>query len=238
MCSSDLDQFFERVQRDYEDGRDISEQMKRMRDIMMSRDEHIRDLLDRHFDPEDYFFVKEHMVGTGLIGGKSCGMLTARKIIENCCPDIYDRLEPPDSFFVGSDVFYTYIVENGFWDMRVAQRKPEGYFDLADEFADLLLNGTFPEKIEKEFISILEYYGSSPVIVRSSSILEDGFGNAFAGKYESVFCANSGTFEENLEAFENAVRTVYASTMSRAVSRAGNQLAASSMRAATHPNSR
>lgn len=59
---------------------------------------------------------------------------------------------------------------------------------------------------------ILEYYGQDPYIVRSSSILEDGFENAFAGKYESVFCANRGTPEERLEEFENAVRTVYASS--------------------------
>ena len=51
--------------------------------------------------------------------------------------------------------------------------------------------------------------------MRSSSILEDGFGNAFAGKYESIFCSNTGTAEERLFEFEEAVRTVYASTMSK-----------------------
>ena len=50
--------------------------------------------------------------------------------------------------------------------------------------------------------------------MRSSSILEDGFGNAFAGKYESVFCANRGSLEERLLEFENAIKTVYASSMS------------------------
>ena len=60
---------------------------------------------------------------------------------------------------------------------------------------------------------MLEYFGQNPFIVRSSSFLEDGFGNAFAGKYESVFCVNRGNEEERLEAFENAVRQVYASTM-------------------------
>ena len=50
--------------------------------------------------------------------------------------------------------------------------------------------------------------------MRSSSILEDGFGNAFAGKYESVFCSNHGTLEERLHAFESAIRTVYASAVS------------------------
>ncbi|MBR0382062.1 MAG: phosphoenolpyruvate synthase [Eubacterium sp.] len=209
------DRFFRQVQRDYEAGEDVSSACARIRDIMMSRDPEIKKLLRRHFKPEDYFFVKEHMVGTGLIGGKSCGMLTARKIVENLRPDIYDRMEPHNSFFVGSDVFYTYIVENGFWDLRVRQREPEGYFSLADEFADKLMHGTFSAKIEQEFIRLLEYYGPSPVIVRSSSILEDGFGNAFAGKYESVFCPGNGSLAERLTEFENAIRVVYASTLSR-----------------------
>ena len=45
---------------------------------------------------------------------------------------------------------------------------------------------------------MLEYYGQSPIIVRSSSLLEDGFGNAFTGKYESVFCPNQGSPPERL----------------------------------------
>ena len=68
-------------------------------------------------------------------------------------------------------------------------------------------------QIKEQFISMLEYFGQSPIIVRSSSILEDGFGNGFVGKYESVFCPNQGTLEERYEVFEQAVRTVYASTM-------------------------
>ena len=76
-----------------------------------------------------------------------------------------------------------------------------------------LKNGTFSDDIKDKFIRILDYYGQSPIIVRSSSFLEDGFGNAFAGKYESVFCVNQGTLEERLAAFEDAVKTVYASTM-------------------------
>lgn len=68
--------------------------------------------------------------------------------------------------------------------------------------------------MKNHFLHILEYYGQDPFIVRSSSILEDGFGNAFAGKYESVFCANRGSLEERLAEFENAIKTVYASSMS------------------------
>ena len=119
-----------------------------------------------------------------MIGGKACGMLLARKIIENERPDLFALLEPHDSFYIGSDVYYSYIVENGYWDLRIRQRTEEEYFSLADHFAQCLLSGTFSEAMEDRFCALLEYYGRDPIIVRSSSILEDGFGNAFAGKYE------------------------------------------------------
>ena len=170
-------------------------------------------MVKKHFTPEDYFQTRSHMVGTGMIGGKACGMLLARAIIRNVAPDLDEILEPHDSFFIGSDMYYTYIVDNNFWDLRIKQRSEEGYFELAEEFASKLKNGSFSEEMRSQFRNILEYYGQDPYIIRSSSILEDGFGNAFAGKYESVFCANRGTIEERLEEFENAVKEVYASTM-------------------------
>ena len=104
------------------------------------------------------------------------------------------------------------VKDNDFWDLRVRQRTEEGYFELAEQLEDRLKTGTFSRETKDQFMHILEYYGQAPYIVRSSSILEDGFDNAFAGKYESVFCANRGTPEERLEEFENAVRTVYASS--------------------------
>ena len=55
--------------------------------------------------------------------------------------------------------------------------------------------------------------GNCSLIVRSSSLLEDNFGKAFAGKYDSFFCPNQGTPEENLEALLDAIRRVYASTL-------------------------
>ena len=152
------------------------------------------------------------MVGSGMVGGKTCGMLLARTIIRNLAPEINRVLEPHDSFYVGSDVFYTYIVDNDFWDLRVRQRTEEGYFALANDLSERLKTGTFSRDIQEQFMHILEYYGQDPYIIRSSSILEDGFENAFAGKYDSIFCANRGTMEERLNEFENAVRIVYASS--------------------------
>lgn len=110
-------------------------------------------------------------------------------------------------------MYYTYIVNNNCWKLRIEQRTPEGYFAKASELREALLHGEFSENIREQFKTMLAYYGQSPIIVRSSSFLEDGFGNAFAGKYESVFCVNFGSPDERLRQFEQAVRTVYASTM-------------------------
>ncbi len=212
--SDSWDRFFNRTKLMSENGMDISEECNRMCNIMMTRDPKMREMVKKHFTAADYFAVRDHMIGTGMIGGKSCGMLLARAIIRNQEPDISEVLEPHDSFYVGSDLYYTYIVDNNLWDLRIRQRTEEGYFSLAEEFAKKLMEGEFSNSMRKQFVRIIEYYGQDPYIIRSSSILEDGFGNAFAGKYESVFCANRGTPEERLLEFEHAIKIVYASSMS------------------------
>ena len=212
--SDSWDRFFNKTKMLSENGIDISKECSRMCNIMMTRDEKMRKMVKEHFTTEDYFAVRDHMIGTGMIGGKACGMLLARAIIRNKEPDIGEVMEPHDSFYVGSDFYYTYIVDNNLWDLRIRQRTEEGYFGLADEFAAGIMNGTFSESMREQFVRIIEYYGQDPYIIRSSSILEDGFGNAFAGKYESVFCANRGSLEERLDEFEKAIKIVYASSMS------------------------
>lgn len=208
------DRFFNRTRILHESQADIAEECSRMCNIMMTRDEKMREMVKKNFTPEDYFAIRDHMIGTGMIGGKACGMLLARAIIRNKEPDIAEYLEPHDSFYVGSDLYYTYIVDNDLWALRIKQRTEDGYFTLADDFARKLMEGRFSDAMREQFLRIIEYYGQDPYIIRSSSILEDGFGNAFAGKYESVFCANRGSLDERLEEFENAIKTVYASSMS------------------------
>lgn len=171
-------------------------------------------LCNRYFTLNDILAIASREVGTGFIGGKSVGMLLARKILEREGKERFvPFLEPHDSFYLGADIFYTYIVQNGWWKLRTEQKLQEGYYKYAPELKEKLLHGKFPQDIREQFVQMLEYFGQSPIIVRSSSLLEDNFGNAFAGKYESVFCANQGTPEERYDAFERAVRTVYASTM-------------------------
>lgn len=89
---------------------------------MMSRDPKILELLKTYFEPEDYFHIYNRMIGTGSIGGKACGMLLARKIVAKDAPEVFQHMEPHDSYYLGSDVFYTYIVHNKFWRLHISQK--------------------------------------------------------------------------------------------------------------------
>jgi hypothetical protein len=182
--------------------------------IMIGQERRILSLAQKNFSLEDLLNIKKRLIGTGFIGGKAVGMLLANNIIsKDTSRDWRQYLEPHDSFYVGSDVFYTYIVENGWWKLRMQQKTREGYFNVASDLKGKMLNGKFPDEIREKFQEMIEYFGQSPIIVRSSSLLEDAFGNAFAGKYESLFCANQGSPEKRYSQFEETVRRIYASTM-------------------------
>lgn len=182
--------------------------------MLIGRDSLMFPLCDKYTSLKDILNIAAREVGTGYIGGKSVGMLLARKILEQDGGGRFTPcIEPHDSYFLGADIFYTYIVQNGWWELRARQKTEAGYYKYATELKEKMLTGRFPENIRDKFVQMLEYFGQSPIIVRSSSLLEDNFGNAFAGKYDSVFCVNRGTPEERYEAFEQALRFVYASTM-------------------------
>ncbi len=146
--------------------------------------------------------------------GLQRGRRTVEDALKKADPRWQDLLEPHDSFHIGSDVFYSFLVENGCWWMRQKQRDPATFLDGLQEVRRRIIMGPFPKFIEDEFSEMLAYFGQSPIIVRSSSLLEDNYGNAFSGKYESVFCANQGSHQKRLADFLAAVRTIYASTMS------------------------
>ena len=207
------DRFFSMAKMEYARGNFSEETENQIIESTMTKDRRLKTLVKQYFKPEDYFMLRDRMIGSGAIGGKACGMLLARKIAATEVAEYPQYNEPHDSFYIGSDVFYTYIVSNGDWRLRIRQRTREGYFSASGQLQQHLLQGVFPTKIREQFLNVLEYFGQAPFIVRSSSFLEDGFGNAFAGKYESVFCVNQGSPQERLEEFEQAVRTVYASTM-------------------------
>ena len=208
----------ENIYNDSEQGNEQSTKIKacckKLVSMVVSHDERVQKLAEKYFTLKDIIDIRKRMIGTGLIGGKTVGMLLARAILTTTDKRWSKVLEKHDSFYVGADVFYTYLVQNGCWWMVHEGDGNDTHSIQSDTARRRILAGEFPEYIQKQFSDMLDYFGQSPIIVRSSSLLEDNFGNAFAGKYESVFCANQGGPHKRLEDFLCAVRTVYASMMS------------------------
>jgi hypothetical protein len=204
----------ERILNESDNSEEKQEMVDELCRIMIGREERILSLARDAFTLEDLLNIKSHMIGTGFIGGKTVGMLIARKILDKDKSISWkDYLEQHDSFYIGSDIYYTYIVQNGLWKLRMEQKTTGGYFEAGDKLREKMLTGVFPDEIKEQFQQVIEYFGQSPIIIRSSSLLEDAFGNAFAGKYESVFSVNQGSPEKRYAAFVESVREVFASTM-------------------------
>ena len=100
---------------------------------IISREDRILELASKYLTLDDLMAVANRMVGTGLIGGKAVGMLIARAILRQSKPELASLLEPHDSFYVGSDVFYTFLVRNGIWWLRRKLQNPDHLWEGAEE---------------------------------------------------------------------------------------------------------
>ena len=160
--------------------------------------------------------IRRHRIGRGKIGGKAAGVLLAYKIWqETSSPAQRDLVSIPRSYFIGADVFYDFISLNGL--LPWFGQKYKGEEQIKAEYPEVrraYVGGRFPEAIVARLREVLAEAGATPLIVRSSSLLEDNFGTSFAGKYESHFLANQGTPKENLRALTTAISRIYASVYS------------------------
>ena len=172
------------------------------------------------FSARDLEAIRKRTIGHGKIGGKAAGILLAEKILLTPDPedgelDLASHIRVPDSYFIGADVFYDFQMINGFTAyMNQKYRSYDEIVALYPHLQELYQAGRFPPEIVAQLRQLLEKIGKTPLIVRSSSLLEVHFGAALAGKYRSVFCPNLGEPEENLQDLLRAIGEVYASTIS------------------------
>lgn len=167
---------------------------------------------------DDLRRIYRRRIGGGKIGGKAAGMILAWKILRqkstDGSPDLSEFVEIPDSYFLGSEVIYDFRLMNNLDSYMNQKYRP--LEEIRREHPKIEaehLAGRFSEGIVDNLRYVLEQFGSDPIIVRSSSLLEDNFGFSFAGKYNSYFCPNQGTPKENLRDLLDAIRRVYASTI-------------------------
>ncbi len=164
---------------------------------------------------QDLAEVRRRKTGSGRIGGKAAGMLLANRIIQRIGDEeMRDHIRVPETYFLGSDVFYNFMEVNNLVHWNDQKYKPED--EMRAEYPQILSefeHGTFPLEVIERLESILSQVGEKPLIVRSSSLLEDNFGTSFAGKYDSWFCPNQADHQENLRNLMRSIAKVYASTL-------------------------
>ena len=169
----------------------------------------------QYFTIDDLAYIREHKIGAGRIGGKAAGMLLANAIIKHSNnPELKQSVRIPTSYFVGSGELYTFIAFNNLVRWNTQKYKTEEV--MHDEYPVLqedFQQGWMPDDILEKLRHVLEVTEGKPLIVRSSSLLEDNFGTSFAGKYDSIFLPNQSTLEENLNELVKAMGSIYASTL-------------------------
>lgn len=175
-----------------------------------------------YFKIRDFADLTDRLIGDdstmGRIGGKAAGMLLAQRILEKALAE--DPAAPqvplghPESFMVRSDVIEQFISYNSLNELRSQKYKP---LDVIRQEYPLMVNffknAQFPPRVVEKLRAMLDRIGPWPLIVRSSSLLEDRFGASFSGKYRSIFVANQGPLENRLAELLGAMAEVYASIL-------------------------
>ncbi len=172
----------------------------------------------RYIDVGDFFDLVQKVVFTpdsyGKLGGKSAGLFLATQILRKTVKDqaLIGDFKVPKTWYITSDAILTFVNVNNFEE--VVEQKYKEISQVRVEYPNIVQtfkNATFPVEMVQGLSMALDDFGDRPLIVRSSSLLEDRSGAAFSGKYKSLFLANQGFKEERLGALLDAIAEVYAS---------------------------
>jgi hypothetical protein len=153
----------------------------------------------------------------GRLGGKAAGMILAYKILlpllEKHDPELEESVRIPETWYLNSGVFSEFLDRNNLYLFHTFKYKDRE--EIEREFLHVeekFKYATFAPEVIDDFRRILEEIGEHPIIIRSSSLLEDSFGLAFSGKYLSVFLTNQGDLETRLTHFIRGLKRVFTST--------------------------
>lgn len=172
----------------------------------------------KYITPDDFVPLLKRVVGpaqgAGKLGGKSSGIFLAQKIIEGERMGDNNGMAFAKSWYLTSDTMMDLIQYNDMDDLvHLKYLDPKEIQQELPIMEQVFKNAVFSAEILEGLRRIIRDLEGAPIIVRSSSLLEDSFGAAFSGKYKSLFLANTGSEEERLNALMDAIAEVYASTL-------------------------
>jgi len=185
----------------------------------LSDDLRFINIAKNYIEVRDYYNFAQHIIfpiqSRGKVGGKSSGLFLAEQILKKSqeSSELLGSLRVPKTWYVTSDGLTSFLHYNNLDE--VIEQKYKHLEEVRVEYPNIIQifkNSYFPPEIIKGLTIALDNLGENPIIVRSSSLLEDRVGAVFSGKYKSLFLANQGSKENRLEALMDAIAEVYAST--------------------------
>ncbi|NQT34008.1 hypothetical protein HQ587_02365 [bacterium] len=153
--------------------------------------------------------------GHGQLGGKSAGLFLARHIIKKhgAENELLRNIVYPKTWFISSDGLNSFLHYNNLEE--VSEQKYKDTEQIRQEYPSIIQRfrrSQFTPEVFQGLSMALDDFGENPIIVRSSSLLEDRFGAAFSRMYRSFFLSNQGSKAERRQALMEAIAEVYAST--------------------------
>jgi hypothetical protein len=172
-----------------------------------------------HVNIDDFHEILDHIVfspeSQGKLGGKSTGLFLAKHILKKSAESLshFGEIKVPKTWYITSDGLLSFLAYNNL--NEVVEQKYKDIDQVRLEYPHIVQtfkNARFPIDIIQGLSMVLDDLKDQPIIVRSSSLLEDRTGASFSGKYKSLFLANQGSKQERLDALKDAIAEVYAST--------------------------
>lgn len=184
----------------------------------LTTDEKLIDRILDNLSIEDFEPLLMRVVGssktTGGIGGKGAGLFIAEHILKQAAKTdpILSDIKTPRTWYIAADQMDEFLKYNHMEEMNAYKYYSISYIRMTyDDNVSKIKNAQLPPHILQMFRILLDELDKTPIIVRSSSLLEDRSQSAFSGKYKSLYLSNQGTKQERLDALIDAVLEVYSS---------------------------
>lgn len=184
----------------------------------LSDDEHLINLVLDNLKISDFEPMISHTISsehsTGNIGGKGAGLFIASQILRHAAkkePLLRD-IQVPQTWYLATDQIIDFLHYNNLEELNSYKYNSAFHLRMTyDNVVKKIKSANLPPQTVNMLRIVLEDLSEKPLIVRSSSLLEDKSSGAFSGKYKSLFLSNQGTRQERLEALTDAILEVYSS---------------------------
>lgn len=184
----------------------------------LTDDEHLINLVLDNICISDFEPMIDHIISSensmGKIGGKGSGIFIANQILQHASKTepLLSDIKMPRTWFLATDQMTDFLHYNNLEDLNAYKYNTTFHIRMTyDHVVAKMKNAELSPQITNMLRTVLEDMPNTPLIVRSSSLLEDKQSGAFSGKYKSLFIANTGSKQKRLESLTSAILEVYSS---------------------------